>query len=485
MARFSNIRRLISGRSQPTTINMAGGQAHQISPKRALVSQVTTSMVSDRFYSSATDDLTRLISLVEQLSGSGEAKFAAKAAIYARKHHGLRSISHALAGILARSASGTDWGRQFYADVVHRPDDMCEILAFHWLSHGKEAGVPNAMKRGFAKVLSGLDEYQLAKYKGGKRAVSLVDVVNLCHPKSSPALAALVKGTLAPAHTWETALSAAGKSVEAAEKDELKAEAWKRLLAERKLGYFAALRNARNIAKQAPDLIPQLIDLLTNRRLVQKSLVLPFQIANAIEAVEQAGDIGQRCLIEALHQALDISLDNVPHLPGRTLVALDCSYSMVGRPLDIGALFAAVLLKSHNQADLLIFSDDAKQINISTRGSLYSIAEQIKSRCQPCGTNFHAIFERTRKAYDRIVILSDMQAWIGHYTPAKTHAAYCRRARVEPMIYTWDLSHYGTAQFPADKVCALAGWTDKVFEVMKTFESDPEALINAVEAVPL
>jgi hypothetical protein len=40
------------------------------------------------------------------------------------------------------------------------------------------------------------------------------------------------------------------------EKEAFKKEVWTQLIKERKIGYFALLRNLRNILEQAPDLVP-------------------------------------------------------------------------------------------------------------------------------------------------------------------------------------------------------------------------------------
>jgi hypothetical protein len=76
----------------------------------------------------------------------------------------------------------------------------------------------------------------------------------LLHPRHSEALKALVAGTLKSADTWESAISAAGKT-EGGEQavDAKKKEEWARLIKERKLGYFALIRNIRNIAEAGID----------------------------------------------------------------------------------------------------------------------------------------------------------------------------------------------------------------------------------------
>ena len=48
-----------------------------------------------------------------------------------------------------------------------------------------------------------------------------------------------------------------------------------------------------------------------------------------------------------------------------------------------------------------------------------------------------------------------------------------------------DLKGYGTLQFPQERVYCLAGWSDRVFEIMQKLDRDPEALVRDVESVPL
>ena len=44
---------------------------------------------------------------------------------------------------------------------------------------------------------------------------------------------------------------------------------------------------------------------------------------------------------------------------------------------------------------------------------------------------------------------------------------------------------YGTLQFPQERVYCLAGWNDRVFEIMRKLDRDSEALVRDVESVPL
>ncbi len=478
MARFN-----LLARNKNKTVNLAGGQAFVQSPKMQLASLLLTSFAQDQFYR----DTTQTFGDLNQMLAKVEPEFAAKATVYARTAFGMRSITHVLAAELGMYASGKPWAKGFYEKVVIRPDDMTEIMALMLARNG--AKLPNALRKGFAKAFDKFDGYQLAKYRGEGKAVKLVDVVNLVRPvpveRNAEALRRLIDGTLRNTGTWEAKLTQAGQTAETEEaKAELKAEAWAELIGNRKIGYFALLRNLRNIAEQAPALIPAACELLTDKRLIEKSLVLPFRFTTAMEAVQAANIEDKRPLLKALNRAVDLALANVPVLPGKTLVVLDDSGSMMGKPIQIGSLFAAVLYRS-NDADLMRFSDDAAYVRQNPDNPVMTIAEQLVKNARMSGTNFNSIFQAAKRWYDRIVILSDMQGWMGGGAPTKAFAGYKARTGAEPFIYSFDLQGYGSLQFPEPKVFALAGFSEKVFDLMGLLERDPAALINEIEKVEL
>ncbi|EDY18771.1 TROVE domain protein [Chthoniobacter flavus Ellin428] len=341
-------------------------------------------------------------------------------------------------------------------------------------------------RRASARALAEFDEYQLAKYRRDTAELKLVDAVNLLHPPHSEPLRKLMRGDLAPAATWETKLTQAGARGENEEEvAELKSAAWEELIASRKLGYFALLRNLRNILEQAPQCVDAALAMLVDERLIAKSLVLPFRYLTALEAVQSSKLPRASDVLPALSEAVDKSLANVPAFDGRTLIALDGSGSMNGRPLAIGSLFAAVLAKANVGATVMVFSNDADFVALNRRDSTLTLTREIARHAPGGGTNFHAIFQRTTCAYDRIVILSDMQGWMGHQAPTDTFAAYKQRTGCDPHVFSFDLAGYGTLQFPERNVYCLAGFSDKAFQTMRFLEEDKHALVHEIEAIEL
>jgi 60 kDa SS-A/Ro ribonucleoprotein len=487
---------LFNKKATPATLttNLAGGSAYQQSPELELVSILLTSFVQDQYYRKANRSMAQLSALVQQVAPD----FAAKAAIYARNEYGMRSITQILAAELAATASGQAWAKAFYDRIVRRPDDMLEIAAAYRAKGGKN--LPNAMKKGFAAAFDRFDGYQLAKYRAEGKTFKLVDLVNLVRPvpteRNAEALRALVAGELKNTDTWEAKLSQAGQTAETDEaKAELKAEAWAELLRNDKLGYLALLRNLRNIAEQAnAEVLALALTALTDRKRIKGSLVMPFQLLVAMDAIEATQVDAKRLIKDALTDALEISLDNVPRFAGKTLVVLDDSGSMCAPAsgngfgkrscIQLGAAFAAALFKT-NDADLMRFADDATYFKANGRDATMSIADALIKNAVLAGTNFNTIFQTANRAYDRIIILSDMQGWGRIGTPDGVFAQYKKRTGANPFVYSFDLEGYGTMQLPENKVFCLAGFSDKVFDIMQMLESDRNALVNTIKAVPL
>jgi hypothetical protein len=468
------------------TVNYAGGEAYKQSKELELVSILLTSFVSDTFYRSSNDTLDRLKALLSEV----DPKFAAKAAIFARDKFGMRSITHALAGELTSHSTGLDWAKNFYDKVVVRPDDMMEIMGYYLSNKtdSKKPKFPNSLKKGFAKAFNKFDNYQIGKYKADSKEVKLVDVVNLVHPvptsKNKEALSSLISGDLKNTKTWESMLSQAGQQASNEEElGQLKADAWKELISSKKIGYFALLRNLRNIINQAPDVVNEACQLLTDESKIKSSRVLPFRFKTAYDEISNLSSSSTtRNVLVALDSALGISVSNVPKFDGETLVVVDVSGSMSGKPSEIASLFAAILAKSNN-CDVMTFANHAQYVNYNPNDSVLTIRNSF--RFTGGGTNFQDIFLKANKKYDRVVILSDMQGWIGYDSPSKQFAQYKQKFGANPFVYSWDLQGLGTMQFPENNVFALAGFSDKVFDVMKWLETDRNQLYKMIDSIEI
>lgn len=457
----------------PNTTNLAGGKAFKQSMPLELVSFLLTSFMANTFYEKEAAARERLENLV---GGQKDLRFAAQAIVYARREFGMRSVSHYGAATLAPLISGQPWAKDFYEAMVQRPDDMLETASIIFARGGK---LPASMKKGFAAAFDRFNAYHLAKYRGEGKGLKMVDMVNYVHPKPTEAnreaLEALMAGTLKNTYTWEAQLSAAGGD------DGKKKEVWAELIGSGKIGQFALLRNLRNIVMQSPEAIRPAVALLTDRTRIKRSLILPFRYITAFRELEKIGPVvsseAVRHAMLGVASALDISCDNVPKFEGSTLVVLDVSSSMTSAmhtkfdatktPAAIGALFSAVMMKAWN-CDFMTFDGTARYVQYNPADSAVGIITRL--HFTGGSTNFHSVFQTANKAYDRIILLSDMQGWVGNNAPVESFRAYKKKYNCEPVVYSFDLQNYGTMQFPESKVFCLAGFSDKIFDIMGMLE---------------
>jgi hypothetical protein len=101
------------------------------------------------------------------------------------------------------------------------------------------------------------------------------------------------------------------------------------------------------------------------------------------------------------------------------------------------------------------------------------------------GTNLRDVFVKANKAYENIIILSDMQSFIGYDTPLSQLNSYKSRFNCSPHIYSFDLAGLGTLQIPQNQIYCLAGFSDKAFDIMSLLKEDRNALVNQVHSISL
>ena len=173
---------------------------------------------------------------------------------------------------------------------------------------------------------------------------------------------------------------------------------------------------------------------------------------------------------------------NVPNLTGENLVVVDVSGSMSGKPSDIASLFAAIIAKSNN-CDVMTFATKAQYVSFNPNDSVMTIRNSFKFTGG--GTNLNDAFIKANKKYERIIILSDMQSFIGLHAPVRELNQYKIKYNANPYIYSWDLQGLGTMQFPENNVFALAGFSDKVFQIMSLLEQDRQSLVNEIRSIEI
>src|SRR4029077_4110478 len=186
--------------------------------------------------------------------------------------------------------------------VLQRADEPAEFLALYWKD--KKEPLSKQVKRGLAWSMRRFGEYDLAKYNRDAEVMPR-DVLFMSHAKpKDEAQAALWKklaaNELATPDTWEVQLSAGAD----------KKETFERLIREKKLGYFALIRNLRNMEQAGVDV--QLVREAILARKGGADKILPFRYIAAARHAKQ--------FEPQLDVAMQAALAEMPKLTGATIV---------------------------------------------------------------------------------------------------------------------------------------------------------------------
>lgn len=501
------------------TATHEGGAGHARDLKSELFMLAVSNMVGEEtFYESAAVRDERYARLVREAAvadpvwtdgmlrwlrteGNMRSASLVGAAEFVHARLGLPKVSfHELAGREVRADKHyRSIDRTLIASVLQRADEPGELLAYWMTRHGRN--IPKPVKRGVADAASKLyTEYSLLKYDTASHGFRFGDVLDLVHPEAySPWQGSLFKYALDRRHnragsditdlpmiaasfdlrgtddpqawlspdllrrsgmTWEDALSAVGSKVD-------KAKLWEALIPT--MGYMALLRNLRNfdeagISREAGELVAA---RLADPEQVAKGRQFPYRYLAAYENAT-----GARWALP-LETALNQSLDNIPELPGKTLVLIDTSSSMTNMafsakstmsPVKAAAVFG-VALALRCGADLHGFASGVFTHQVRKSSSLLREVDRFVNRVGEVGhgTMIAESVRATFKGHDRVFIFSDGQTMGSDVTNS---------APANVAMYGFNLGGYRAGMMDLTKPnrVELGSLTDATFKLIPLIE---------------
>lgn len=520
--------------SIPTEVNFMGESAYMMSEKEQLTSMVMTTFLADKYYISENE----VISQISELALKCGWEFTAKLALYARNRGNMRSVSHLLASMVCGTPAS--WLRSFYKNIVVRPDDISEILCCYAARNGIDIAnesfhrIPNSMKRGFGDVLSNLAPYQIDKYKMNGRKLSLIDIVNIIHPrptqKNAEAYRRLMHGESLDgtydAKILEKEMSAAGQGENLTD-EEIKGnkhDAIKAVL-EKGMPIMNLLRNIRNIILYAPDMIDEAFSQLTNETKIVNGRILPFRFTSAYDVVANMysnetrdsarddarivfeGDdnfnIVKNKVLNALETAMDIASKNVPELDGNCAILIDHSGSVRGdwggtssiskwssvRTAHIGNLFGSIMAFRQKNVYIGMFGDELISPAIDRSKGILEFNRLSYTEGGDCGgSTENGLYAFLRSAInenkhiDNLIIFSDMEignggegGWDGtSRTDESFQSLFKKFRKINPNCLTVCVNingQSGTTVFnPNLKVLNVSGWSNSIFDTISMYK---------------
>lgn len=493
------------------TVNHEGEVAYKETPELELYSAVVTSILSDSFYEGENERLTRIRSLIKKVSP----EFVAQLAVYARTKMYLRTLPLVLLVELTDIHSGDDLVRRLANRVILRADELSEVLAYYQTAFKRKdtkklGKLSNQLKKGIADRFNSFDEYQFGKYNR-KGSVSLKDALFLVHPKAKTKenqelFDKIEADTLAVPYTWETELTKVGQ--EKYEDEKAKAEAvkkvWHELIDSEKLPYMAMLRNLRNMleAKIDGEHLAKVAQTLGNPELVRKSKQFPFRFMSAYSVVENLCTGDASVILDALEEAMVASAENIAGFgfDTKVMIANDVSGSMSARisdkstveRSDIGLILGMLLQNKCKRVVTSVFGDTFAIKNFP-KSNIIQNALRMKDFGNEVGhsTNGYLVIKHlidTNEVMDKVIIFTDLQLWDsrgwGHDGEIRKLWPQYKKIAPDAKLYLFDLAGYGNTPVALDgDVRMIAGWSDKIFDMLKAYEEGSSAIAEIKKIV--
>lgn len=527
--------------STGTTKTYEGGDGFTRDAKAELFLLAVTNMVGeDTFYEAATNRDDRYATLVRQVTLDDPA-WMFRFLGWLRNDANMRSASVVAAAeaVLARreakvstpfalpSIGEMGTTRSFIPQAMARADEPGEFVAY-WAQRTGSKTLPGGVQRGVADAMVKLfDEYAYTKYGRPESGFQLADLVDLVHPgHTAPWQADLWQHALNERHgrgeaipaslemlakraeilampveqrrRWlatdgaQAELRAAGITWEQLSGwlgGALDAKFWESVIPS--MGYMALLRNLRNFEKAdiSRSVRKGVQERLADPEQVRRSRQFPYRFLSAYMNVQSDW------WSEALSDALDASLANLPEFTGRTAVVVDTSGSMRRtitskskiRHLDIAGLMGAAMTRA-SSGDLYEFADLVARVEMPKGQSVLKAIAAMDARNGHVGhgTELVPALKHVVKQddYDRIVIVTDFQAfaaspdWGGWHLDA--------RMRRQPMsAKVTSIADAGTVMYGINPVgytstgldlsqrnrYEIGGFSDQVFRMMAMIEA--------------
>ena len=158
---------------------------------------------------------------------------------------------------------------------------------------------------------------------------------------------------------------------------------------------------------------------------------------------------------------------------------------------DIGILLSMLLKSKCSSVISGMFGDTWEALNLPQENILANTIE-MKEREGEVGysTNGYTVIEYlidNNIRMDKVMMFTDLQMWDSEYGDRDLQAFWNRYRQIYPeaKLYLFDLEGYGEApiRLVSDDVVLIAGWSDKVFDVLDAIENgeDALALIKKIE----
>lgn len=520
-------------------VNEAGGVAYSRPAKEALAQIAATGTISNTFYATAENQLQA----VEESALKCDSKFIAQLALYSRQSAYMKDMPALLCAILAARA-GVEQGkkgntaeqeaaaveaRMLLAKVFPQVIDNAKMLSnFVQIVRSGRLGRKSfgtAIRRMIRQWLEVQTPERIVWGSVGNTP-SLADVIRLAHPRPADFTRKALHGYL----LGHTALEESGDAKKTFNVNDLPEnlkgyEAFKKgnrdgevpsvpfqMLASCNIStaeWTAIAQRAswqmtrmnlntflRHGVFESAEMVKIVAERLRNAEAIAKAKVFPYQLLSAY--VNTDAEVPHE-IREALQDAMEVAIANVPKIDGQVYVCPDVSGSMrssvtgtQGRKqpskvqcIQVAALVSAAILRANGSAQVIPFSDSVVPCSLNPRDSVMTNATKL-ANLPSGGTNCSAplAWLNSRNAIGNLVVfVSDNESWMDS-SPAYSYSAWGRNSATQTMV-EWDkfkkrnpeaklvcidvTPNTSRQTVNREEILNVGGFSDTVFDVIAGF----------------
>ena len=497
-------------------VNDERAPAYAFTPRHALAQYAVTGCLNATFYATAEAQLAKVIELCREV----DAEFVARTAVYARERGFMKDIPALLCAVLSvkdRALLGRVFPRVIDNGKMLR--NFVQIMRSGVVGRKSLGTAPKRLVRDWLEARS--EDTVFTASVG--QSPSLADILKMVHPKpQTPARAALYGYFIGRGHDAE-ALPKIVRDFEAFKSGdrlevpdvpfqmltalELSKLEWAEIA--RRASWHTLRMNLNTFVRhgvfEQSGMTELIADRLRDAVAIRKSRVLPYQLMVAYVMAEQGVPAAVR---DALQDAMEVAIANVPEFEGKVYVCPDVSGSMTSpvtghrkgatskvRCIDVAALVAAAITRKNPSAEVLPFEDRVVTARLNSRDSVMSNAEKLAS-IGGGGTNCSApmVALNARKAVgDLIVFISDNESWVdasgGRGTATMREWQTFKKRNPKARLVCVDVQPYGTTQATErEDILNVGGFSDQVFEVIREFAAgrmNADHWVGVIESVEL
>ena len=500
------------------TYNDAGGIAYTLTPKQQLAQLAATGCLNNTFYADAQSQLDQVLKLAESL----DAEFIAKTAVYARQKGFMKDMPALLLAVLAQK--DVNMLARVFDQVV---DNGKMLRNFAQIIRSGAVGrksFGNRPKKLMQTWLLTATEKQLLNAAVGN-SPSLADVVKMVHPKPREAWRAAWFAWLIGKPYDREALPPITRAFEDYKQSregelpnvpfqmltalDLNSGDWAQIACN---GSWQQVRQNLNtflrhevFAKSKN--IKMVAEKLRDETAIARARVLPYQLLTAYQATSNQMPSEIR---EALQDAMETAVQNVPVIQGKVVVCPDVSGSMHSpatgyrgsastktRCIDIAALVSAAMLRTNPQARVIPFEQITVNVKLNPRDSIMTNAEKLANvggGGTACSAPL-AMLNREKADVDLVVIVSDNESWAddsqgwGATTSLMKEWDILKRRCPEAKLVCLDIQPYTKAQARnRQDILNIGGFSDQVFSLIGSFAKrgmGTDFWVEEIEKTPL